>query len=136
MSAIGSHVTRLFGNSGTLADGSAINQLVPETVPVGTTARRFQGPREGGAWSAHVMTITAAGATSAMTFGYSNLPNPDPAVDSQWEDSGITAVDIATVGSRVVRPALPVVCAWVRARAVVATSVGAVVVYVKSEGVS
>lgn len=136
MSQIGIQTTRIFGNAGVLADGSAVNQLVPETVPVGVTGRKFPGPMIGGSWSCQVTTTAAGGATSALTFGYSNLPNPDPAVDSHWEDSGITAVALDALATKIIRPAALTLVAWVRVKAVVAASAAGLVVYAKSEGVS
>jgi hypothetical protein len=139
MSSIGTASRRLFGlssDSGARAAGDGINQMVGETLPVGTTARMFQGPIGGGsgAWSAHVRVTSAAGAASAMTFGYSNLPNPDVTDDTHWEDSGITPVDLTATATKVVRPAGVTYVGWVRVKAVVAVSTGKVVVYTRADG--
>lgn len=99
-----------------------------------SNARKFKGPKNGGRWSAHVNVTAASGATSAMTFGYSNLPDPDPAVDAHWKDSGVTSIDLTATGVTFVMKSD--VCAeWIRCFPVVVTSAGAMYVWTRVDGV-
>ena len=87
------------------------------------TARRFH---VGGhaAWSLHVSVVTASGATSALSFDYSNLPDPDPENDEHWEGSGISNIDLTAVAQTLVSGTTPV--QWVRVKPAVATSAGTI----------
>jgi hypothetical protein len=110
-------------------------QATTESLAVGTHRRVFPGPRNGGtSWSYHVNPTSAAGATSALSFLYSNLPAPDPGTASHWVDSGITPIDLtATTDSfATVVDKAPL---WIMAQAVIANSGGALWAYVRSEGV-
>lgn len=135
------NVRRIFG--GALAGPNAYtrpllnetDQAVAETLAVGTTRRVFKGPVGDGAhWSYHISVVSAAGATSALTFKYSNLPNPDPTNADHWVDSGISPIDLnaaadsfATLGTKSPE--------WIMAEAVVANSTGTVWGYVRVGGV-
>ncbi len=96
---------RLYGyNTNDDARRQATNpsvQAIGEVLPVHATAnaRRFRGPGANGMWSAHVVVTAVAGATSALTVWYSNLPDPDPTVDAQWSEvTAITDVDLTALG--------------------------------------
>lgn len=107
------------------------DQAVAESLAVGTHRRVFPGP---GAveqsWSYHLNPVSAAGATSALNFFYSNLPNPDPTVAAHWVDSGITAINLTVttpLHGTVFKSAL-----WIKAEAVIVTSAGTLWMYVRS----
>lgn len=111
------------------------DQAVAEALAVGTHRRVFPGPRKAGrSWSYHINPTAAAGAASALSFKYSNLPDPDPTNADHWVDSGITPIDLtATTDSfATVVDKAPV---WIMAEAVIAVSGGSLWGYVRAEGV-
>lgn len=108
------------------------DQDVAETLAVGTHYRKFPGPAGSGSmWSYHINPTSAAGATSALTFWYSNLPDPDPETAAHWVDSGIAAIDLTSTADSfaTVVDKAPV---WIMAKAVIANSAGQLYGYVRS----
>lgn len=112
------------------------DQAVVETLAVGTTRRVFPGPQgDAGTWWSYFVNVTEAGAaTSAISFLYSWLPNPDPDTASHWKDSGITPLDASTIASYMgtIVDKAPL---WIMAQAVIATNTADVVGYVRVAGV-
>lgn len=112
------------------------DQYVSETLAVGTTRRKFPGPAMSGngAWSFDIRCTEAGAATSQVKFYFSNMPDPDPATAGHWKDSGITAVDLATVNSVFTTRTgdYPV---WIMAEATVVTNTADVLGYVRVAGV-
>jgi hypothetical protein len=112
------------------------DQAVAETLAVGTHRRVFPGPQgKGQPWWSYFVNVTEAGAaTSAISFLYSWLPNPDPGTAAHWKDSGITPLDAAAVASYMddFVQAAPL---WIMAQAVVVTNTADVLGYVRVSGV-
>lgn len=136
MSAINAFVRRIFGGkSGDTTKWNPGDQADAETMAVGTINRVFKGPQgTGGFWSYHVKMASAAGATSAMKFYYSNLPNPDATNADHWVDSGITGVDL-TATTAVFATKTGVFCEWIKAEATIANSGGTGWAWVRVGGV-
>lgn len=143
-----SRTRRIFGGSASSTDPDSTsltytraldnpaNQAASETLAVTTHYRKFPGPSDdsGGVWSYHVNPTSAAGATSTLTFWYSNLPDPDPTNSAHWVDSGITSIDLTSTNDTfgTATGKFPV---WIMAKAVIATSTGALWAYVRIGGV-
>lgn len=147
MSRNTSRTRRIFGGKepqGAVADvGSAAyarplnnptDQDASETLAVATHYRKFPGPSGLGEWSYHVNPTSAAGAASALTFWYSNLPDPDPTNAAHWVDSGISSIDL-TATTDAQASVTGKYFAWIMAKAVVAASTGALWAYVRVAGV-
>lgn len=139
MSFINYNGIRIFGGmpSGDVQiqqGGSPTTQNVSETVAVGTTRRMFMGPKANAHFSIHLLVDSAAGATSAMTVWYSNLPNPSLASDADWvQDTTIGALDLTVTGGKFTN-AGNVDAEWVMLKAVVAASTGNIRAFVRVEG--
>ena len=75
--------------------------------------------------------------TSALTLWYSNLPNPDPTVDSDWvQDTTFTTIDLTVAATSYFVNVGNVNAEWVRVKPSVVTSAGTgIYVWVRSEGV-
>lgn len=136
MSKLNAASKRIFGgkpdNDGYTAPPHTATQDDHETIAAGTTVRRvFPGPKTG-TWSYHV-DVVAGGATSALKFYFSNLPNPDPANAAHWKDSGIAAINLAVTGVTFATRTgdLP---EWVMAEASAVTSPVNLFAYVKLGG--
>jgi hypothetical protein len=110
------------------------DQAVAETLPVGTTRRRFPGPSGDGLWSYFISCTEGGAATSELKFYFSNLPDPDPDTAGHWEDSGISAIDLSATGvTFATRPTdYPT---WIMAEAVVVTNTADLLGYVRCAGV-
>lgn len=144
MSRPNSKVRRIFGGKESApATGTSLtyqraltnpgDQAVAETLPVGTTYRRFPGPAGHHAWwSYHINVVTAAGATSTLTFWYSNLPDPDPTDATHWIDSGISSLDLTSTSADIFATIADKAPAWIMAKAVVANSTGTIWGYVRT----
>jgi hypothetical protein len=133
-----STAVRVFG--GATTDSSArsstnpSDQGVGELLSVGTTARRVKGPKKNGHFGYHARVTSAAGAASAMTVWYSNLPSPDPTADADWvQDTTITSLDMTATGGTFVNVG-NVNAEWIRFKAVVAVSTGNFYLYYRAEG--
>lgn len=140
MSSPTSHVRRTYGVSSNADDRArATNesqQLLGETLTVSATAnaRRFKGPKRGGHFSLFTRNLGASGATSLLTLWYSNLPDPDPAVDSHWvQDAAFTAIDLTVADTSYFHNVGNVYAEWIRVKPVVASSAGALVQWMKTE---
>lgn len=135
-------VRRIFGGAQAQESGryersldNPTDQAVAETLAVGTHRRVFRGPRgDGPHWSFHINRVSAAGATSALNFYYSNLPSPDPTNGDHWVASGITAVDL-TLTTDILTTTGSVSAEWIKAEAVVVNSSGTLWAYVRVNGV-
>ena len=135
-------VRRIFGGGETQPSGkydrpltNPADQAVAETLAVGTHRRVFRGPRgDGPHWSFHISRVTACGATSALNFYYSNMPNPDPTNADHWVASGVSAVDL-TSATDILTSVTSVTPEWIKAEAVVANSSGTVWGYVRVNGI-
>jgi hypothetical protein len=99
MSYIGSQVKMLFGAGGDqLARSSAgsNHQLIPELLTT-TTSRAVIGPQsDSNGYSVHVVVGTGTSPVGTLSIQYSNLPNPDPAVDAHWGPNDPNAFGTAT----------------------------------------
>jgi hypothetical protein len=103
MSYIGSQVKMLYGAGGdalALASAGSNHQNTPELI----TANQFRvavGPQDGqGFYSFHAKVAAGAAPVGSLTVWYSNLPNPNPALDSDWvQDAGVTAIDLSVVAN-------------------------------------
>lgn len=128
----------IYGGQGDQAGRSGINssaQLLGEALAVGTYGRRARGPRGHLAqFTAHYAMSSAAGAGSAMTVWYSNLPNPDPDTDGHWVQDTV----IGSLALTATTPALIVgtnkMYDWVRYKVVIGTSQGSLWLYHRAEG--
>ena len=110
-------------------------QAISETLAVGTYQRVFPGPALGhAAWSYHINPTSAAGATSALKFYYSNLSNPDPTDATHWVDSGVASISLSVLTDAfgTVTTHYPT---WIKAEAVIVTSSGALWAFVRSGSV-
>ncbi len=137
MSNVTSTVHRIFGHPDAIGrlNVEANGQTLAETLAVGTTARRFRGPKANGHFSIHARVASAAGATSVLTFWYSNLPDPDVDTEGHWvQDTGIADIDLTSVATNFVNVG-NVNAEWIRAKAVVATTTGTAYMYTRVEGV-
>lgn len=121
------------GDQAARASTNPSTQLVGETLSVATHGRRVRGPRSNGLFSYHAAMTAVGGAGSAFTVWYSNLPDPDPAVDGHWVDSGIAPVALTAL-----TPFLGAVTdklvEWVRYKAVIGTTPGSFWLYHLAEG--
>lgn len=129
------------GDVGSAAYARPLNnpadQAVAESLAVGTHRRKFPGPEACPGtpwWSYHIEITGAAGATSALTFKYSWLPDPDPATAGHWEDSGIASLDL-TATTDIMATIIEKAPVWIMAEAVIATSAGTLWGYVRTSGV-
>jgi hypothetical protein len=111
-------------------------QDISETFQVSATAnnRRVRGPTKGGRITFHFFNETASGATSALTIGYSNLPNPDVTNDNHWVDSGIAPIVMTTTATGTIQLLDKVYAQWVRFKPTVVTSAGKGWLWVRTEG--
>lgn len=138
MSINQSSAIRIFGGDGSpeaLALNNPSSQANGEALAVGTHARKARGPRRSGQFSAHIGVTAAAGATSALSIWYSNMPNPDPDNDAHWvEDTTITPVDLAATGNSFLNVG-NVNAEWIRYKATIAASGGDLFLYHRAEGV-
>lgn len=140
MSYINQYTKRIYGGPGDQAGRTLTgmnSQTLPELLVVSATlnARKFWGPIKNGHLSIHLANITASGATSTFTVWYSNLPEPDPAVDAHWvQDTSIAAVDLTIVANTFINIGNVDAC-WVRLKPNVVTSAGTVWCWVRAEGV-
>ena len=135
-------VKRLYGGGSDQAarttQPSEANSRVGEALVVSTTAnaRMFKGPQQNAHFSIHVRNLTASGAASTITWWYSNLPNPDPAVDSDWvQDTSITAIDLTVANATYMVNVGNVNAEWIRVKPSVAVSAGTLYAYTRVEGV-
>lgn len=142
MSYINAYTKRLYGT--TVGDQAAraqlgtSNQSELETLTVSATAnaRSFKGPQRNGHFSMHIRNGTASGATSNLTLWYSNLPNPDPAVDTDWvQDTTFTTIDLTVANTSYFINVGNVNAEHVRLKPNVATSAGSMYAWVRVEGV-
>lgn len=104
MSFVGTYAKCLFGrNTGddqvARSQGGANAQTIKENITA-TTSRVIAGPRNAPSnMSFHIQVGAGAAPVGTLTIWYSNLPNPDPAVDADWVDSGIASLDMAVVAN-------------------------------------
>lgn len=113
------------------------DQMVPETLAVGTHRRVIPGPAGNCGqpwWGYFIDMVTAGGATSALNIFYSWLPNPDPTDATHWEASGITALDMSLT-TDVAATVVDKAPCWIKFEAVVATSAATLVGYARAAGV-
>jgi hypothetical protein len=135
--AISSTVTiPVYGMASQKATTGEALQTVSETLLVSATAnsRRAKGPKKGGRWTFHFFNETASGGGSTLSFGYSNLPDPDPTNDAHWVDSGITAIVLTTTATGTFTATANVEAQWIRFKMNVATSAGKVWGWYNAEG--
>lgn len=96
--------TRVFGGIADQAGrvpGNPSTQLLGEVATTAGTGltQRVRGPRAGGHFSFH-LGVTEASAGGGLTVWYSNLPDPDPAVDAHWvQDTTIGTVATTAVAT-------------------------------------
>lgn len=132
-----SDVMRTFGGdaaTSTASNAEPRTQGVTETLAVGTTRRRFRGPKKNGHICIETLVDGAGGATSAMTVWYSNVPDPDVANDNDWvQDTTVGTIDLTVTGAKLQNIG-NVFSAWVMIKAVVATSTANVRQFVRVEG--
>jgi hypothetical protein len=116
-------------------DGPAL-QAISETFAVSATAnnRRVKGPKKGGRATVHFFNETASGASSALSIGYSNLPDPDPTVDAHWVDSGITPIVMTTTATGTFTSISGVQAQWIRFKPSVVTTAGKGWLWYDAEG--
>lgn len=143
MSFINAFTKRIYGGTvgadqAARAQMGTSNQSILETLTVSATAnaRAFKGPQRNGHFSAHIRNGAASGATSAITLWYSNLPNPDPAVDTDWvQDTTFTTIDMTVANTSYFVNVGNVNAEWVRIKPSVVTSAGSMYAWVRTEGV-
>lgn len=104
MSYINSYVKCLFGRTvgadqAARAMSGSNAQTVGENV-TSTTSRSTKGPQGGDHFSYHLKVGAGSSPVGTLTVWYSNLPEPDPAVDAHWvQDTDIGSVDLSVVAN-------------------------------------
>jgi hypothetical protein len=104
MSYIGTFAKCLFGRNpgddqSARSQGGANGQRLQEQITA-TTSRVIAGPRNSPSnMSFHIQVGAGAAPVGTLTIWYSNLPNPDPASDADWVDSGIASLDLSAVAN-------------------------------------
>jgi hypothetical protein len=140
MSYIGSQVKMLFGAGGdqlARASAGSNHQLIQELLTA-TTGRSVVGDQgAGNAWSAHVVVGAGTAPVGTLSVQYSNLPNPDPAVDAHWGPNdpdafgtGAPTLDLSVAGSTF-RIRTPIVANHVRFKVTRTSGTISVIVWVK-----
>ena len=137
MANSGATVQKVFGgpsDQGARDQISSTTQLLPEALVVGSTSRKIRGPKANGHFSIHVRNLTASGATSTMTFWYSNLPDPSETDDTHWiQETLITAIDLTVIGNTFYNVG-NVNAEWIRIKTVAVTTAGTLYAYSRVEG--
>lgn len=140
MSFYHTQLVMLYGGGGSLTTVntqqtiSANNQLLAETVPVGSTRRLIYGPNSGGRFSLQVFVDSAGGAGSAVTVWYSNLAVPSTADDTAWtQDTTVGSVVIDTTASKFVNVG-NVDAQWIMVKATAVASTANIRVIARVEG--
>lgn len=138
MAITNSTVKRIFGGPADLRgrhQADSTSQRVAEPLAVGVTARKFKGPKSNGHMSIMTRVATASGATSTMTFWYSNLPDPDETSDADWSlDTSLTSIDLTATGNTFYN-AGNVNAEWVRVKVTTVTTAGTIWQFTRVEGV-
>lgn len=113
---------------------SANNQLLTETVAVGSTRRTIAGPNSGGRFSLQVFVDSAGGAGSAVTVWYSNLAAPSIADDTAWtQDATVGSIVIDTTASKFANVG-NVDAQWIMVKATAVTTTANIRVIARVEG--